>query len=44
MSPLEQKMHLVDVSLHLKLVMVVQKMVDIGYDIGKSSEEKKDEN
>jgi hypothetical protein len=34
-------MHLVDVNLHLKLIMVAQKMVDIGYDIGESLEEKK---
>jgi hypothetical protein len=37
-------MHLVDVSLHLELVVVVQKMVDIGDNIGESLEEKKDEN
>jgi len=36
-------MHLVNVSLHLELVMVAQKMVDIRDDIGKSSKENKDE-
>jgi hypothetical protein len=36
-------MHLVDVSLHLRLIMDTQKMVDIGDDIGESSEEKKKE-